>query len=127
MNRISQTINESCFLCKNIGQISIWMILVVSKCSIYHVQSPISLNFGGPQTSHFSTIFEKFLGIILFYVNKSACHILVTICKPSRMTNGQGRPKKTGLQYLDILCISNRQCRQFKNCPGLVSFFANPD
>ena len=64
------------------------MILVMSKCSIYHVESPISLIFGGPQASHFSTIFEKILGIILFYVNKSACHILVTICKPSRIPKG---------------------------------------
>ena len=36
--------------------------------------------------------------------------------------------QKIGLQFLDILCVSNRQkCRQLKNCPGQVSFFANPD
>ena len=63
------------------------MVWVVSKCSIYHVQSPISLIFKGLQTPHFSTIFEKILGMILSYVNKSACHILVMICKPSRMTS----------------------------------------
>ena len=59
----------------------------MSKCSIYHVESPISLIFGGPQASHFSNIFEKMLGIILFYLNKSACYILVMICKPSRMSS----------------------------------------
>ena len=63
------------------------MVWVVSKCSIYHVQSPISLIFKGLQTPHFSTIFEKILGIILFYANKIACHILVTICEPCRIPN----------------------------------------
>ena len=57
--------------------------------SIYSVQSPIALNFEGPQTSHFSAIFEKVLGIILFYVNKSACHILVMICEPCRIPTAQ--------------------------------------
>ncbi len=61
------------------------MVWVVSKCSIYHVQSPISLIFKGLQTPHFSTIFEKILGIVLFYANKIACHILVTICEPCRI------------------------------------------
>ena len=87
MNEISQTINESCFSCKNIAQISIWMILIVSKCSINDVESPISLTFGGPQTPHITTIFEKNLQTILFYVNKSACHILGTICDTSKFTN----------------------------------------
>ena len=63
------------------------MILVVHKGSIYYVQSPIFLIFRGPQAPHFLTIFEKILGIICFYVNKSACHILVMICEPSRITN----------------------------------------
>ena len=75
MNEISQTIKESCFSCKNIAQISIWMILVVSKCSINDVKSLISLIFRGPQTPHVTTIFEKILQTILFYVNESACHI----------------------------------------------------
>ena len=36
--------------------------------------------------------------------------------------------QKIGSQYLVILCISDRQkYRQLKNCPGLVSFFVNPD
>ena len=36
--------------------------------------------------------------------------------------------QKIGLQFLDILCVSDRQkCRQLKNQSGLVSFFANPD
>ena len=86
MNKISQTIKESCFSCKNIAQISIWMILIVSKCSINDVESPISLTFGGPQTPHITTIFEKNLQTILFYVNKSACHILGTICDTSKFT-----------------------------------------
>ena len=85
MNKISQTIKESCFSCKNIAQISIWMILVVSKCSINDVKSPISLIFGGPQTPHITTIFEKILQTILFYVNKSACHIFGTICDTFRI------------------------------------------
>ena len=62
------------------------MILVMSKCSIYHVESPISLIFRGPQTPHITTIFEKNLQTILFYVNKSACHILGTICDTSKFT-----------------------------------------
>ena len=86
MNKISQTIKESCFSCKNIAQISIWMILVVSKCSINDVKSLISLIFRGPQTPHVTTIFEKILQTILFYVNKSACHILGTICDTSKFT-----------------------------------------
>ena len=65
------------------------MVWVVSKCSIYHVQSPISLIFKGLQTPHFSTIFEKILGIILFYANKVACHILVMICEPCRIPSLQ--------------------------------------
>ena len=40
-NKISQTNNESC-----VGKISIWMILVLSKCSIYDVKNPIFLIFG---------------------------------------------------------------------------------
>ena len=80
INKISQTMNEICFSCKNIVQISIWMILIVSKCSINDVKSPISLTFGGPQTPHITTIFEKFVQTILFYVNKSAYHKFGTIC-----------------------------------------------
>ena len=87
MNKISQTIKESCFSCKNIAQISIWMILVVSKCSINDVKSLIFLIFRGPQTPHVTTIFEKILQTILFYVNESACHILGTICDTSKFTN----------------------------------------
>ncbi len=56
------------------------MILDMSKCSTNDVKSPISLIFGGPQTPHITTIFEKFLQTILFYVNKSAYHIFGTIC-----------------------------------------------
>ena len=86
MNKISQTTKESCFSCKNIAQISIWMILILSKCSINDVKSSISLIFGGPQTPHITTIFGKNLQTILFYVNKSACHILGTICDTSKFT-----------------------------------------
>ena len=86
MNKISQTIKESCFSCKNIAQISIWMILVVSKCSINDVKSLISLILRGLQTPHITTMFEKILQTILFYVNKSACHILGTICDTSKFT-----------------------------------------
>ena len=78
-------INESCFSCQNIGQISILVILVVSKCSIYDVKNPISPIFRGPQTPHIATIFEKILQTIIFYVNKNASYILVTICEPSRI------------------------------------------
>ena len=94
MNKISQTIKESCFSCKNIAQISIWMILVVSKCSINDVKSLISLIFRGPQTPHVTTIFEKILQTILFYVNESACHILGTICDTSKFTNFHGRSQR---------------------------------
>ena len=87
MNKISQTINESCFSCQNIGQISILVILVVSKCSIYDVKSPMSPIFRGPQTPHIATIFEKILQTILFYINESACHIFVTICNTFRFSN----------------------------------------
>ena len=52
---------------------------------LYHVKSPNSLIFEGPQQPYFSPIFEKILGIILFYANKIACHILVTICEPCRI------------------------------------------
>ena len=76
--------NESCFLCKSIGQISIWMILVVYKSSIYDVKNPISLIFWRPQTPHIATIFEKVLQTTLFHVNKSICHILRTICDTLR-------------------------------------------
>ena len=86
MNKISQTINESCFSYKNIAQISIWMILVVSKCSKNDVKSLISLIFGGPQTPHITTIFEKILQTIFLYVNESACYILGTICDTSKFT-----------------------------------------
>ena len=55
------------------------MILIVSKCSIYHVKIPISLIFRGPQTPHTSTNFQK------NFVNKNACHILGTICEPFRI------------------------------------------
>ena len=61
------------------------MILVVSKCSIYDVKHPIFLIFRGPQTPHTATIFEKILQTILFYENKSACHILGTICDTFRI------------------------------------------
>ena len=86
MNEISQTKNESCFSYKNIAQISIWMILVLSKCSKNDVKSPISLIFGGPQTPHITTIFQKILETILFYVNKSACTILGTNCDTCKFT-----------------------------------------
>ena len=85
VEKTSLTINESCFSCQNIGQISILVILVVSKCSTYNVKNPISLIFRGPQTPHIATIFEKILQTILFYVNKDACYILVMICEPSRI------------------------------------------
>ena len=91
MDEISQTINESCFSCQNIGQILIWMILVVSKCSIYDVKHPIFLIFRGPQTPHTATIFEKILQTILFYENKGACHILGTICDTFRISNKHGQ------------------------------------
>ena len=37
------------------------------------------------QAPHFTTIFEKILQTIIFYVNKNASYILVTICEPSRI------------------------------------------
>ena len=40
----------------------------------------LALNLSDPQTPHITNIFENFLQTILFYVNKSACHILDTIC-----------------------------------------------
>ena len=108
MNEISQTINESCFSCQNIGQISILVILVVSKSSIYDVKSPISLIFGGPQTPHITTIFEKNLQTILFYVNKSACHILGTICDTGKFTTGglpRVNPGGQGVIPSDFSCL----------------------
>ena len=98
MNEIYHTIKGSCFSCKNIAQISIWMILVVSKCSINDVKSLISLIFRGPQTPHVTTIFEKILQTILFYVNKSACHILGTIRDTGKFTT-QGRGSTISLRY----------------------------
>ena len=94
MDEISQTINESCFSCQNIGQILIWMILVVSKCSIYDVKHPIFLIFRGPQTPHTATIFEKILQTILFYENKSAYHIFGTIGNTFRIPSPGGWPKE---------------------------------
>ncbi len=90
MNKIIQTIKESCFSCKNIAQISIWMILVVSMCSINDVKSLISLIFRGPQTPDVTTIFENILQTILIYVNESACHILGTICDTGEFTTVGG-------------------------------------
>ena len=92
MNKISQTIDESCLSCQNIGQLSISLILVVSKCSIYEVKNPISLIFGGPQTLYITTIFEEILQIILFHVNKSACHIVKTAIEGQNLN--QVVPKK---------------------------------
>ena len=45
----------------------------------------LALNLSDPQAPHFTTIFEKFLQTIIFYVNKNASYILVTICEPSRI------------------------------------------
>ena len=45
----------------------------------------LALNLSDPQTPHITTIFENFLQTILFYVNKSACYILVTTCEPCRI------------------------------------------
>ena len=60
MDEISQKINESCFLCQNIGQVLIWMILDVSKCSIYDVKHPIFLIFRWPQTPHTANYLKEF-------------------------------------------------------------------
>ena len=105
MDKISQTINESCFSCQNIGQILIWMILVVSKCSIYDVKHPIFLIFRGPQTPHTATIFEKILQTILFYENKSACHILGTICDTFRIPNALPLSYSSSKAQLKKKCI----------------------
>ena len=45
----------------------------------------LALNLSDPQAPHFTTIFEKILQTIIFYVNKNASYILVTICEPSRI------------------------------------------
>ena len=45
----------------------------------------LALNLSDPQAPHITTIFENFLQTILFYVNKNASYILVTICEPSRI------------------------------------------
>ena len=47
----------------------------------------LALNLSDPQTPHITSIFEKNLQTILFYVNKNASYILVTICEPSRIPN----------------------------------------
>ena len=60
VDEISQKINESCFLCQNIGQVLIWMILDVSKCSIYDVKHPIFLIFRWPQTPHTANYLKEF-------------------------------------------------------------------
>ena len=45
----------------------------------------LALNLSDLQTPHFTTIFQKNLKTILFYINKSACYILVRICEPCRI------------------------------------------
>ena len=79
MNETSQTINERWFSCQSIGQISIWMILVVSKCSIYDGRNPISLIFQADRHVILQPFFRKILQIILFHANKSACQLIWTI------------------------------------------------
>ena len=91
MDKISQTINESCFSCQNIGKISISVILVVFKCSKYDVKNPFSPIFRGPQTPHIATIFENISQTILFYIYESARHIFVTICNTFRFSTARHR------------------------------------
>ena len=52
----------------------------------------LALNLSDPQAPHFTTIFEKILQTIIFYVNKNASYILVTICEPSRIPNVHRAP-----------------------------------
>ena len=53
MNKMSQTINVSCFSCRNIGPISIWMVLVASECSIYDSDPEGVINIADPVTGTF--------------------------------------------------------------------------
>ena len=108
LDEISQPINKSCFSCQNIGQILIWMILVVSKCSIYDVKHPIFLIFRGSQTPRTATIFEKISGTILFYENKSACHIFGTICDTFRI------PIAFAVNHVHIIIWRNFQIETLK-------------
>ena len=53
----------------------------------------------------------------------------ISTSAPSHLVKLSSNPKqRTGLQFLSMLCFSDRQkCRHMKKWSGLVSFFANPD
>ena len=66
------------------------ILIIVLSCFI-HLWKRFCLKLtqylSDPKTPHIRTIFEKDLQTILFYVNKSACHIFVTICNNFRFSN----------------------------------------
>ena len=82
------------------------MILIVSKCSIYHVKIPIfSSIFRGPKTPHTSTNFQE------IFVNENACHILGTICEPFRIpTTYHINRFKTYVEILSSFELQAKKC-----------------
>ena len=63
----------------NLANILAWKtILIIGLSYFIHLWKSfclkLALNLSDPQTPHITTIFEKILQIILFYVNKSACY-----------------------------------------------------
>ena len=95
-------------------QIEIWAIFLHEKqlsCFIHFWKSfclKLALNLSDPQTPHITTIFEKCLQTILFYVNKSACHIFSTICDTSKFTNTeipQTRGISNGMHFSIVLFL----------------------
>ena len=74
-------------------------ILIIGPSYFIHLWKffclKLALNLSDPQTPHITTIVEKILQTILFYVNKSACYILVTICEPCRIPTGASAHRLT--------------------------------
>ena len=95
----------------NLANILAWKtILIIGLSYFIHLWKSfclkLALNLSDPQAPHITTIFEKILQTILFYVNKNASYILVTICEPSRIPNLQRlavlRAMKLGVSNLHV-------------------------
>ena len=69
----------------------------------------LALNLSNPQTPHITTIFEIFLQIILFYVKKSACHILGTIGDTGKFTRKGPFVGTNSILTLDILLTATKR------------------
>ena len=92
------------------------MILIVSKCSIYHVKIPIfSSIFRGPQTPHTSTNFQE------IFVNENACHILGTICEPFRI------PKTYNINRFKKCASRETNSISLYVCEGFILFWASSE